>query len=115
MTTPIGLREVATYANGIGPEKNSVIPRDTQGNLAAPTALVANAHAAGLVVHPYTFRPENAFLPKSLRAPGDDATRNPAGMIREIQTFAAAGVDGVFTDDPALGRRAVDTPAYGGQ
>lgn len=114
MLKPIGLREVATYANGIGPEKNSVIPRDASGNLASPTALLANAHAAGLVVHPYTFRPENAFLPKSLRAPGDDATRNPAGMISEIQTFAAAGVDGVFTDDPALGRRAVDPPANGG-
>jgi glycerophosphoryl diester phosphodiesterase len=35
-------------------------------------------------------------------------------MISEIQTFAAAGVDGVFTDDPALGRRAVDPPANGG-
>ncbi len=114
MLKPIGLREVATYANGIGPEKNSVIPRDASGNLASPTALLANAHAAGLVVHPYTFRPENAFLPKSLRAPGDDATRNPAGMISEIQTFAAAGVDGVLTDDPALGRRAVDPPANGG-
>jgi len=108
MMTPIGLREVAAYANGIGPEKNAVIPRNAQGDLAAPTALVANAHAAGLVVHPYTFRPENAFLPKSLRAPGNDATRNPAGMIREVQVFIDAGIDGFFTDDPALGRRAVD-------
>jgi glycerophosphoryl diester phosphodiesterase len=53
MMKPIGLREVATYANGIGPEKNSVIPRDANGNLASPTALLANAHAAGLVVHPH--------------------------------------------------------------
>ncbi|RZT43110.1 glycerophosphodiester phosphodiesterase [Cupriavidus agavae] len=108
MLTPLGLREVATYANGIGPEKSLVIPRDAQGNLAAPTALVTHAHAAGLTVHPYTFRPENSFLPRSLRAPGDDATRSPAGLEREIQAFAAAGVDGVFTDDPALGRKAVD-------
>lgn len=111
MLTPLGLREVATYANGIGPEKSLVIPRDAQGGLAAPTALVTNAHAAGLIVHPYTFRPENAFLPKTLRAPGGDATRNPAGMVREVQAFVAAGVDGFFTDDPALGRRAVDTAA----
>lgn len=108
MLTPTGLREVASYANGIGPEKSLVIPRDAQGGLAAPTALVANAHAAGLAVHPYTFRPENSFLPKTLRAPGDDATRNPDGMVREVQTFLAAGIDGFFTDDPALGRRAVD-------
>ncbi len=110
MLTPLGLREVATYANGIGPEKSLVIARDAQGGLAAPTVLVSNAHAAGLVVHPYTFRPENGFLPKALRAPGNDATRNPAGMVREVQAFLAAGVDGFFTDDPALGRRAVDTP-----
>jgi len=108
MMTPFGLREVATYANGIGPEKNAVIPRNAQGDLVAPTALVGNAHAAGLVVHPYTFRPENAFLPRSLHAPGNDATRNPAGMIREVQMFIDAGIDGFFTDDPALGRRAVD-------
>ncbi|SDC45128.1 glycerophosphoryl diester phosphodiesterase [Cupriavidus sp. YR651] len=115
MLTPLGLREVAAYANGIGPEKNSVVPRDAQGGLASPTALVANAHAAGLVVHPYTFRPENNFLPTPLRAAGDDATRSPSGMIREIQAFVAAGVDGVFTDDPALGRRAVDTPVTAAQ
>ncbi|GJG93940.1 glycerophosphodiester phosphodiesterase [Cupriavidus pauculus] len=109
MLTPLGLREVATYANGIGPEKSLVIPRDARGGLGTPTALVANAHAAGLVVHPYTFRPENSFLPRTLRAPGDDATRNPDGMVREVQAFIAAGVDGFFTDDPALGRRAVAT------
>ncbi|MCA3184178.1 MAG: glycerophosphodiester phosphodiesterase [Cupriavidus sp.] len=109
MLTPLGLREVATYANGIGPEKSLVIPRDAQGGLAAPTPLVANAHAAGLVVHPYTFRPENSFLPKPLRAPGNDATRSPQGMVREVQAFIAAGIDGFFTDDPALGRRAVAT------
>ena len=111
MLTSPGLREVATYANGIGPEKSLVIPRDAQGGLASPTALVSNAHAAGLVVHPYTFRPENSFLPKTMRAPGDDSTRNPAGMVHEVQAYIAAGIDGFFTDDPALGRRAVDTPA----
>ncbi|MGO4279221.1 glycerophosphodiester phosphodiesterase [Cupriavidus sp. RAF20_2] len=109
MLTPLGLREVATYANGIGPEKSNVVPRDAQGALAAPTALVTNAHAAGLTVHPYTFRPENSFLPKPFRVAGDDATRSPNGLVREIQAFLAAGVDGVFTDDPALGRRAVDS------
>ncbi|NUA30825.1 glycerophosphodiester phosphodiesterase [Cupriavidus basilensis] len=109
MMTPIGLREVASYANGIGPEKSSVVPRDANGNLGTPTALVRNAHAAGLLVHPYTFRPENTFLPRDLRTGGDDATRSPAGMVREVQAFLAAGIDGFFTDDPALGRQAVDT------
>ncbi len=107
MLSPLGLREVATYANGIGPEKSLVIPRD--GTL--PTALVRDAHAAGLVVHPYTFRPENNFLPKPLQIAGDPSTRNPNGMVRELDTFIAAGVDGFFTDDPALGRRAADAVA----
>ncbi|CAG2146461.1 glycerophosphodiester phosphodiesterase [Cupriavidus numazuensis] len=108
MLTTTGLREVATYADGIGPEKNSVVPRDAQGGLGTPTAVVRNAHAVGLLVHPYTFRPENAFLPKAFQTGGDDATRSPSGMVREVQAFVAAGVDGVFTDDPALGRRAID-------
>ncbi|MGE8368035.1 glycerophosphodiester phosphodiesterase [Cupriavidus basilensis] len=110
MMTPVGLREVASYANGIGPEKSNVVPRDANGNLGTPTALVRSAHAAGLLVHPYTFRPENSFLPRNLRTGGDDATRSPAGMVREVQAFLAAGIDGFFTDDPALGRQAVDTP-----
>ncbi len=108
MLSATGLREVASYADGIGPEKNSVVPRDAQGGLGAPSAVVRNAHAAGLLVHPYTFRPENAFLPKAFQTGGDNATRSPAGMVREVQAFVAAGVDGVFTDDPALGRNAID-------
>ncbi|AQV92874.1 glycerophosphodiester phosphodiesterase [Cupriavidus necator] len=110
MLSATGLREVAAYADGIGPEKSSVVPRDAQGALAAPTAVVHQAHAAGLFVHPYTFRPENSFLPKALQTGGDEATRSPSGMEREVQAFVAAGIDGFFTDDPALGRRAVDTP-----
>ncbi len=82
MLSVTGLREVATYADGIGPEKNSVVPRDAQGGLGAPSAVVRNAHAAGLLVHPYTFRPENAFLPKSFQTGGDDATRSPADGAR---------------------------------
>ncbi|WP_454710059.1 glycerophosphodiester phosphodiesterase [Cupriavidus nantongensis] len=110
MLSATGLREIAAYADGIGPEKSSVVPRDAHGALAAPTAVVQQAHAAGLFVHPYTFRPENSFLPRALQTGGDDATRSPAGMEREVQAFVAAGIDGFFTDDPALGRRAVDTP-----
>ncbi len=109
MMTPAGLREVAAYASGIGPDMNNVLPRDAQGGPGTPSALVRNAHGAGLLVHPYTFRPENAFLPKPLQAAGDEATRSPDGMVRQVQAFLATGIDGIFTDDPALGRRAVDT------
>jgi glycerophosphoryl diester phosphodiesterase len=79
------------------------------GNLGKPSALVSNAHAAGLRVHPYTFRPENALLPDSLKSEGSAASRNEDGSVAEIQAYLKAGIDGFFTDDPALGRRAVDT------
>jgi glycerophosphoryl diester phosphodiesterase len=93
--TPTGLAQVATYADGIGPYLGHVLAAD-----GSPTALIADAHAAGLQVHPWTLRKENAFLPLALRrgtaegAPGDLAAL--AGMV------VAAGADGVFTDDPAL-------------
>lgn len=97
MATAAGLREVATYADGIGPDKNMVIPRSFTGNLGAPSALVPDAHAAGLKVHPWTFRRENYFLPLSMKS-----GINPAGhgdLVAEIKAFVAAGVDGIFTDN----------------
>ena len=108
MMTGQGMRDIATYANGVGPDKNSIMSLDANGQLTDPTDLIRNAHNAGLVVHPYTFRPENTFLPPSLRS-GADNTRNANGSVQEIQTFLRAGVDGFFTDDPAVGRQAVST------
>jgi glycerophosphoryl diester phosphodiesterase len=75
-----------------------VIARAAAGALAAPTSLVADAHAADLLVHPYTFRNENRFLPADLRR-GDDPTTY-GDVFREYAAFLAAGVDGVFTDNP---------------
>ena len=57
-----GLAEIATYAQGIGPFKRSIVPQGPDGRLRKPTSLVADAHRAGLVVHPYTFRDEPEFL-----------------------------------------------------
>lgn len=58
------------------------------------------AHAAGLEVHAWTLRKENAFLPPALRRGGNlNAAGDVAGLARQLE---AAGVDGVFTDDPAL-------------
>ena len=107
MMQPQGLVEIAKYADAIGPNKLSVIPRTADGKLAAPTALVADAHAAKLLVHPYTFRPENYFLPSDLHAPGTPATRSDAGAVTEIRAYLDAGIDGFFTDDPSLGRKAL--------
>ncbi|MDX3002514.1 glycerophosphodiester phosphodiesterase [Kribbella solani] len=97
VVTALGLREVATYAAGVGPSKDQVIPLDAAGKLGKPTSLVADAHRAGLVVHPYTFRVENTFLPAEY-----DSSANPSdsgNLFGEIATFRRAGIDGLFTDN----------------
>ncbi|MFT4196724.1 MAG: glycerophosphodiester phosphodiesterase [Pseudoxanthomonas sp.] len=108
LMTPAGLRAVAAYADAIGPDFHAVIPWDAGKHLLQPTTLVADAHAAGLQVHPYTFRPENGFLPDGYRAGDDPAARSDAGMVRLLRRYLEAGIDAFFTDDPALGRQAVD-------
>lgn len=107
MSTAEGLREIAQYADAIGVERRALRPWDDQGRPGAPTALIADAHAAGLQVVAYSFRPENPFLPPALRA-GDANARNPDGAVAEMRAYLQAGIDALFTDDPALGRRAVD-------
>lgn len=102
---PKGLKDVATYANAIGPNKSLVIPRDANEGLGKPTSLVKNAHRAGLGVHPWTFRAENHFLPGNLRR-GPDATQ-PGDLTSELQAFLATGIDGFFTDHPDIGARVV--------
>jgi glycerophosphoryl diester phosphodiesterase len=99
-----GLRRIADYAAGVGVEKPLVMPRDADNNLAAPTDLVASAHAANLLVHAWTFRPENFFLPASLRVgvtAAPETQRVHGDLEAELRAFYAAGVDGVFSDDPA--------------
>ena len=102
MCAPASLREIATYAHGIGLEKSMLIPAS-----GPPTCRVADAHAAGLKVHPWTFRAENAFLPTGLRT-----GTNPAGhgdLQAEILTFLQLDVDGFFTDYPYIGAQARET------
>ncbi|SFA76199.1 glycerophosphoryl diester phosphodiesterase [Amycolatopsis marina] len=98
LVTPEGLREIARYADYLGPEKNQIIPRDAEGNLTSPSSLVRDAHAAGLEVVPFTFRNENAFLPANLRSSDDPAAWGDA--FAEYEAFFAAGVDGLFADQP---------------
>lgn len=105
MMSDAGLREIAAYARGIGPEKSLIIPRDSAGRSLAPTDLVQRAHAANLVVHPWTFRAENYFLPAELRrgdASAPDYMRQRGDLDAELRAFYAAGVDGVFSDFPAM-------------
>ncbi|MDH1441953.1 glycerophosphodiester phosphodiesterase [Pseudomonas sp. GD03721] len=103
MITPEGLKNIARYASGIGPEKGMIIPRDAAGNLTKPTSLVRDAHAAKLKVHPYTFRAENAFLPTSLRNGSEPAERGD--IEAELRAFLATGIDGLFIDQPDIAVR----------
>jgi glycerophosphoryl diester phosphodiesterase len=96
MTTPAGLKEIATYADWLGPDKAQVFPLDKAGNSGSPTSLVRDAHAAGLKVVTYTSRAENQFLPAQ-----DRTGTNPndfGNIFAEFRALYRAGVDGVFAD-----------------
>lgn len=98
------------YADVVAPYKEWLIPRTADNKIGQVTTVIADAHAAGLKVHTWTFRPENTFLPSDMRTAGGQAeARNDAGSISEIQIYLAAGLDGFFTDDSRIGRQAVDT------
>ncbi|HEX7822489.1 MAG TPA: glycerophosphodiester phosphodiesterase [Sphingobium sp.] len=108
MLSPRGLRTIASYADVVAPATRMVIPLGADGRLAKPTTLVEDAHAAGLLVRVWTFRPENRFLAADFRNGAGEDARNPAGSEAEIRRYLATGIDGFFTDDPALGRKVVD-------
>jgi glycerophosphoryl diester phosphodiesterase len=91
-----GLKQIASYADAIGPEKSLVVPVGADGSLGTPTDLVARAHAAGLLVHVWTIRADKEFLPAGYY--GD--------VLAEFAQFRQLGVDGVFTDFPDLGVKA---------
>jgi glycerophosphoryl diester phosphodiesterase len=101
MATADGLKEIATYADGVGPWKVYIVPRDATEHSLTPTSFVDDAHAAGLVVHPYTFRNENQFLPAELRFGADPNAYGNA--FAEFEQFFKLGVDGVFTDNADTG------------
>lgn len=107
MATPEGLREIATYAYAVGPDKSYIIPRDENNRLGEPTNFVQDAHAVGLKVHPYTFRAENSFLPAEFMSddPSPDAIGNFSG---EVSAFYATGIDGMFSDQPDISVRIRD-------
>ncbi len=89
------LPATASYADAIGIYKPL-----------ATAAGVAAAHAAGLQVHVWTFRAENEFLPEELRI--GDAPGSHGRLAEEIERYLAIGIDGFFTDFPAIGARVRD-------
>ncbi|HMW50763.1 MAG TPA: glycerophosphodiester phosphodiesterase [Rhodocyclaceae bacterium] len=117
MVTPAGLAEIKTYADGIGPWKRYIVTvkgtLDASGNVKdingdgkindadttsqPATTLIADAHKAGLFVHPYTFRNEQRRLASDYK--GDPKN--------EYLAFYRLGVDGLFSDftDTAIAAR----------
>ena len=83
----------ALAADAIGPDWHLVLD-----DALRPTPFVARAHAAGLAVHVWTVRPENAFLPPALRRGTDPAAHGDLGGL--VRALVTAGVDGLFTDAP---------------
>jgi glycerophosphoryl diester phosphodiesterase len=84
------LREIKSYADGIGPNTRLIIPANADRTLQAPNDLVTRAHAIGLLVHIWTLRAEPMFLSPSYH--GD--------FKAEFMQFRDLGVDGIFTDFP---------------
>ncbi len=101
-----GLEFIAKYADVVAPYKEYLVPRNDKGQLDQPTDVILNAHAAGLKVHTFTFRPENAFLPTNLKRGNTSEVRGDSES--EIYAFLEAGLDGFFTDASDYGRKAVD-------
>ncbi|AXB79809.1 glycerophosphodiester phosphodiesterase [Novosphingobium sp. P6W] len=112
MHTPAGLAEMKTYADWVSPVLQGIIPfgdaTGKSGPLGKPSRLVRDARAAGLLVSTWTVRPENRFLPTDFQGPGGDDARQDKACIELMRRYIAAGVDSFFTDDPGLGRVAVD-------
>ena len=85
-----GLKSIAEYADGVGPEKRLVVPVNPDGSLGAATDLVTRAHALQLLVHVWTIRVDKEFLPSGYQGHAE----------AEFDQFRQLGVDGVFTDFP---------------
>ncbi len=93
MLTPHGLADIAEYADGIGAELALLLSPD-----GTPTDLIADTHAAGLLIHGWTLRKENMFLPPLFQLTGGPFDQGCIGMV--AIALKSSGIDGIFTDDP---------------
>jgi glycerophosphoryl diester phosphodiesterase len=104
MVTRAGLREISTYAQGIGPSRDRILGKDGRA-VGRTSALVDEAHRAALSVFCWTLRAENAFLPAHLRV--GDAPEALGDALAEARLLLALGVDGLITDSPDHAVRAI--------
>ncbi|QTH10424.1 glycerophosphodiester phosphodiesterase [Vibrio fluvialis] len=90
MFEPGGMKKVAQYADGIGPWKPMLVDdKSTKDNIIIKP-LMGEAKAAGLVVHPYTFRADKGRIASY--------AENFDGMLDVF--YNQVKVDGLFTDFP---------------
>ncbi|HET6391942.1 MAG TPA: glycerophosphodiester phosphodiesterase family protein [Blastococcus sp.] len=106
LAAPAGLAELSAYADVVGPDKRWVVADPGDGSPGTPTSFVADAHAAGLLVHVWTFRNENAFLPADLQEGQQPDDYGEA--VTEQLRFWEAGVDGLIVDQADTGDLARD-------
>ena len=78
--------------------------RDSPRCQRQPRPADGDAHAAGLKVHPYTFRAENSFLPAEFRS-ADGNPQSRGDLAGEIRAYLDAGIDGLFSDQPDVAVR----------
>lgn len=97
LLVPTGLAEIAAYARAIGPSKDVLIPHVQDGSRGQPTTIVADAHAAGLLVHAWTFRAENAFLPTASRTGTD-----PAALGVSTASFRPSSISASMVSSPII-------------
>ena len=97
LVKPGGLAWIADFAQGIGPDLSVIIPRTSDGKLGTPTSVVKDAHAAGLILHPYTMRNENTFLPADFRRGTDPHAYGD--VFGAFKAYFATGIDGIFSDN----------------
>ena len=90
---------LSEYAKGVGPAMDMIVASDSRPDNLVITDLVRNAQAAGLQVHPYTFRRDPERMPGYA-----DSFESLLAIFFEV-----VGVDGVFTDFPDLAVRYLDT------
>ncbi len=102
MATAAGLQRISDYADAVGLDKHIIARANAAGRLEPDhaSAVVANAHAAGLCVHAWTFRAENMFLPGALQSSSDPAASGD--LATELQLYRQLGVDGFFVDQPEI-------------
>ena len=103
MITTSGLSDVRAYADAVGVNQGLVVDPGA-AIYPAPTTLVLDAHSVGLVVHTWTARGANAFLPRVLQRGNPNSANFPQGrgdFDKLLVGLFAGGADGVSTDLPS--------------